>query len=95
MMWDVIQNLVNEGTTVLLTTQYLEEADQLAKKIAVIDKGKVIAQGSADELKTHQHFPEQLLCLYQLLQFSLLIDQLLLSTGWLIKLWYLHLPNFE
>ena len=52
MMWDVIQNLVNEGTTVLLTTQYLEEADQLAKKIAVIDKGKVIAQGSADELKT-------------------------------------------
>lgn len=52
MMWDVIQNLVSEGTTVLLTTQYLEEADQLAKKIAVIDKGKVIAQGSADELKT-------------------------------------------
>ena len=52
MMWDVIQNLVNEGTTVLLTTQYLKEADQLAKKIAVIDKGKVIAQGSADELKT-------------------------------------------
>ena len=52
MMWDVIQNLVNEGTTVLLTSQYLEEADQLAKKIAVIDKGKVIAQGSADELKT-------------------------------------------
>jgi ABC-2 type transport system ATP-binding protein len=52
MMWEVIQNLVNEGTTVLLTTQYLEEADQLAKKIAVIDKGKVIAQGSADELKT-------------------------------------------
>ena len=52
MMWDVIQNLVNEGTTVLLTTQYLEEADQLANKIAVIDKGKVIAQGTADELKT-------------------------------------------
>ena len=52
MMWEVIQNLVNEGTTVLLTTQYLEEADQLAKKIAVIDKGKVIAQGRADELKT-------------------------------------------
>jgi len=52
MMWDVIQNLVNEGTTVLLTTQYLEEADQLADKIAVIDKGKVIAQGTADELKT-------------------------------------------
>jgi ABC-2 type transport system ATP-binding protein len=52
MMWDVIQGLVSEGTTVLLTTQYLEEADQLADKIAVIDKGKVIAQGTADELKT-------------------------------------------
>ena len=52
MMWDVIQGLVNEGTTVLLTTQYLEEADQLANKIAVIDKGKVIAQGTADQLKT-------------------------------------------
>jgi ABC-2 type transport system ATP-binding protein len=44
--------LVSSGTTVLLTTQYLEEADQLADKIAVIDKGKVIAQGTADELKT-------------------------------------------
>jgi ABC-2 type transport system ATP-binding protein len=52
MMWDVIQGLVSEGTTVLLTTQYLEEADQLADKIAVIDKGRVIAQGTADELKT-------------------------------------------
>jgi ABC-2 type transport system ATP-binding protein len=52
MMWDVIKGLVSSGTTVLLTTQYLEEADQLADKIAVIDKGKVIAQGSADELKT-------------------------------------------
>lgn len=52
MMWEVIQNLVSAGTTVLLTTQYLEEADQLADKIAVIDKGKVIAQGTADELKS-------------------------------------------
>ena len=52
MMWDVIKGLVSSGTTVLLTTQYLEEADQLADKIAVIDKGKVIAQGTADELKT-------------------------------------------
>jgi len=51
MMWDVIENLVKEGTTVLLTTQYLEEADQLADKIAVIDRGKVIAEGTADELK--------------------------------------------
>ena len=52
MMWDVIKGLVSSGTTVLLTTQYVEEADQLADKIAVIDKGKVIAQGTADELKT-------------------------------------------
>ena len=52
MMWEVIKGLVSTGTTVLLTTQYLEEADQLADKIAVIDKGKVIAQGTADDLKT-------------------------------------------
>ena len=52
-LWDVIRTLVSEGTTVLLTTQYLEEADQLADEITVIDLGKVIAQGTADELK-HQ-----------------------------------------
>lgn len=51
-MWDVISNLVSEGTTVLLTTQYLEEADQLANQIAVVDRGRVIAKGTADELKT-------------------------------------------
>ncbi|WP_026533604.1 daunorubicin resistance protein DrrA family ABC transporter ATP-binding protein [Arthrobacter sp. H14] len=50
-MWDVIKNLVSDGTTVLLTTQYLEEADQLADDIAVIDGGKVIAEGTADQLK--------------------------------------------
>ncbi|WP_026820386.1 daunorubicin resistance protein DrrA family ABC transporter ATP-binding protein [Arthrobacter castelli] len=50
-MWDVIKNLVSDGTTVLLTTQYLEEADQLADDIAVIDGGKVIAAGTADQLK--------------------------------------------
>jgi len=49
--WDVIKELVADGTTVLLTTQYLEEADQLADTIVVIDKGRVIARGSADELK--------------------------------------------
>jgi ABC-2 type transport system ATP-binding protein len=49
--WEVIGNLVRGGATVLLTTQYLEEADQLADTIAVIDKGKVIAEGTADELK--------------------------------------------
>ncbi|HET6500713.1 MAG TPA: ATP-binding cassette domain-containing protein [Amycolatopsis sp.] len=49
--WEVIRELVAEGTTVLLTTQYLEEADQLADTIVVIDKGVVIARGTADELK--------------------------------------------
>jgi ABC-2 type transport system ATP-binding protein len=51
-LWDVIAGLVADGTTILLTTQYLEEADQLADKIAVIDLGKVIAEGTQDELKS-------------------------------------------
>jgi ABC-2 type transport system ATP-binding protein len=50
-MWDVIQSLVGEGATVLLTTQYLEEADQLADNISVIDDGRVIAEGTSDQLK--------------------------------------------
>lgn len=50
-LWQVIKDLVATGTTVLLTTQYLEEADQLADSIAVIDSGKVIAEGTSDELK--------------------------------------------
>ena len=50
-MWDIIKKLVEEDVTILLTTQYLEEADQLADKIAVIDEGKVIAKGTAEELK--------------------------------------------
>ena len=49
--WEVIGELVADGATVLLTTQYLEEADQLADKILVIDRGKVIASGTADQLK--------------------------------------------
>jgi len=50
-MWEVIRGLVREGTTLLLTTQYLEEADALADTIAVVDHGKIIARGTADELK--------------------------------------------
>ncbi|WP_291856678.1 ATP-binding cassette domain-containing protein [Marinilabilia sp.] len=50
-VWDIVRALVSEGTTVLLTTQYLDEADQLAGSIAVIDHGKVIAEGTPAELK--------------------------------------------
>jgi ABC-2 type transport system ATP-binding protein len=51
-MWDVIRELVREGKTLLLTTQYLEEADELADSIAVVDSGRIIARGTADELKS-------------------------------------------
>ena len=50
-MWDTIRELVSTGSTVLLTTQYLDEADQLADRIAVIDRGRVVAEGTADDLK--------------------------------------------
>jgi ABC-2 type transport system ATP-binding protein len=50
-LWDVIKQLVSGGTTLLLTTQYLEEADHLAHDICVVDHGRVIARGTADELK--------------------------------------------
>ncbi len=51
LMWDIVANLKKSGATILLTTQYLEEADKLADRIAVIDRGVVIAEGTADELK--------------------------------------------
>jgi ABC-2 type transport system ATP-binding protein len=51
-MWETIKRLVSTGSTVLLTTQYLDEADQLADRIAVIDKGRVVAEGTTDELKS-------------------------------------------
>ncbi|WP_024795169.1 daunorubicin resistance protein DrrA family ABC transporter ATP-binding protein [Tomitella biformata] len=50
-MWETIRRLVDDGSTVLLTTQYLDEADQLADRIGVIDNGKLVADGTADELK--------------------------------------------
>jgi ABC-2 type transport system permease protein len=51
-LWDTVRRLAEEGVTILLTTQYLEEADQLADTIAVLDHGRIVARGSADELKS-------------------------------------------
>ncbi|MGW7287096.1 ATP-binding cassette domain-containing protein [Streptomyces sp. NPDC054847] len=68
-LWEVIQELVGGGTTLLLTTQYLEEADHLADDICVVDQGKVIARGTSDQLKARTggervevvvHEPEQI-----------------------------------
>jgi ABC-2 type transport system ATP-binding protein len=50
-MWSIVRDLVAEGVTIFLTTQYLEEADQLADRIAVLDQGRLVAQGTPDELK--------------------------------------------
>ncbi|MCT9008783.1 ATP-binding cassette domain-containing protein [Streptomyces rhizosphaerihabitans] len=50
-MWGIVRELVADGTTIFLTTQYLEEADQLADRIAVLNQGRLVAQGTADELK--------------------------------------------
>jgi ABC-2 type transport system ATP-binding protein len=60
-MWSIIRDLVAEGVTIFLTTQYLEEADQLADQIAVLDQGRLVAQGTPEELKrqipgTHARF---------------------------------------
>jgi ABC-2 type transport system ATP-binding protein len=51
-MWDAIVELVRDGTTILLTTQYLEEADRLADRIVLLDQGRIVASGTADALKT-------------------------------------------
>ncbi|MEV6561459.1 ATP-binding cassette domain-containing protein [Nocardia sp. NPDC051756] len=50
-MWDIVRGLTSDGVTIFLTTQYLEEADQLADRIAVLDQGRIVAEGTADELK--------------------------------------------
>src|SRR5258708_21087679 len=50
-MWQIIRDLAARGVTIFLTTQYLEEADQLANRIAVLDRGKLVAEGTPDELK--------------------------------------------
>jgi ABC-2 type transport system ATP-binding protein len=50
-MWNIVRELVADGVTVFLTTQYLEEADQLANRIAVLDQGRLVAEGTPDELK--------------------------------------------
>ncbi len=51
-MWEIIRELASDGVTILLTTQYLDEADQLADRIAVLDQGRIVAEGTADELKS-------------------------------------------
>jgi ABC-2 type transport system ATP-binding protein len=56
-LWEEVRRLNNEGTTVLLTTQYLEEADQLADRIAIIDKGKIVREGKPQDLKAEVGFP--------------------------------------
>src|SRR2546430_8087467 len=50
-MWQIIRDLVASGVTILLTTQYLDEADQLAGRIALLDQGKLVVEGTPDELK--------------------------------------------
>lgn len=50
-VWDIVRSLVSDGTTVFLTTQYLEEADELADRVAILDRGTIVAEGTARELK--------------------------------------------
>jgi ABC-2 type transport system ATP-binding protein len=60
-LWEEVRRLNNEGTTVMLTTQYLEEADQLADRIAIIDAGKIVREGKPQDLKAGVGFPTLLI----------------------------------
>ncbi|MCI3931532.1 ATP-binding cassette domain-containing protein [Streptomyces sp. AN091965] len=79
-MWDLIRDLVAGGTTIFLTTQYLEEADQLADRIAVLDGGKIVAEGTAEELKRRIPGGHIRLRFNDIHQLNAATDRLALST---------------
>jgi ABC-2 type transport system ATP-binding protein len=80
-MWDTIRELVAQGSTVLLTTQYLDEADQLAHRIAVIDRGRKVAQGTPDQLKSQVGSSTLQLRLLDPLQTAQAVDVVLRVVG--------------